>query len=113
MGSAILHFGATIQCPHGGRVMMSPQSPASVSRQRAVTMQDVFTVVGCPFQVATPAGPKPQPCVCVQWQMPALAVKAARKQVLLQSSTGLCFSAEGIPQGKAVILQVQQLARGR
>ena len=65
-------------------------------------VNDLTTVAGCPFQVPVGAGTKPQPCVKVQWPVPATRVKVDGQPVLLQTSTGLCQSAEQIPQGPPV-----------
>jgi hypothetical protein len=43
----------------------------------------------------------------------ATQTKVNQTPVLLQTSSGLCFSAEQIPQGPPVITQVQQKAKGR
>lgn len=73
---------------------------------------DQHTVGGCPFQVPTPGGPKPQPCVIVRWQLPAVQSKVRGIGILTQSSIGLCYSAEQIPQGPAVIAATQTQAKG-
>jgi hypothetical protein len=58
------------------------------------------------------AGTKPQPCVKVQWATPATRVKVLGQPVLLQSSSGVCQSAEQIPQGAPVIAATQTRVRG-
>lgn len=96
MGANALHVGATILCPHGGQVQVVPGNPrVKLSGQPAATMSDQFMIAGCAFM----AGTKPQPCVKVQWLVPAARVKAGGQPLILQSSTGLCMSAESIPQG--------------
>jgi hypothetical protein len=55
---AILQFGVTMQCPHGGTVIAVPTNMSvRVGGAFALLQSDVFTIVGCPFMV----GPKPQP----------------------------------------------------
>jgi len=75
-------------------------------------LTDTHTVSGCPFQVPAPSGTKPQPCVTVMWQVGATQTKVNSTPVLLQSSVGLCYSAEQIPQGPPSVVNVQQKALG-
>lgn len=106
MGLSLIPFGTQIKCPHGGTVM-----PAGGNARVKVTARPIlmllggYPIAGCPFTIPTPAGPKPQPCIRVQWQTGTMRVKAGGV-ALLQSSTGLCYSAESIPQGPPVILPV-------
>jgi hypothetical protein len=82
----------------------APGTPrVRVSQQPVATMVDTSTVAGCPFQVPVPGGTKPQPCVTVQWLAPAARVTAGGQPVLLQTSPGVCKSAEQIPQGPPTI----------
>jgi hypothetical protein len=46
------------------------------------------------------------------WQVGATQTKVNSTPVLLQTSVGLCFSAEQIPQGPPVVVNVQQKALG-
>lgn len=107
MPGTIYHVGAQAMCPHGGQITASASSRVTVNGQPVATVADPGVVAGCPFQV--PAGPttKPQPCVRVQWTVGATRVTADGKPVLIQSSTGLCFSVEQIPQGPPVITTTQ------
>jgi hypothetical protein len=75
-------------------------------------LTDVHTVSGCPFQVPIPAGTKPQPCVTVRWTVGATQTMVNSTPVLLQTSVGICFSAEQIPQGPPTVVNVQQKAKG-
>jgi hypothetical protein len=68
------------------------------------TLADVCVVAGCAFTV--PPG-KPQPCVKVQWLVPAARILINGQPALLQTSTGLCQSPEQIPQGPPVIVSTQ------
>jgi hypothetical protein len=107
MPGSIVHVGATIMCPHGGTVQVAPGSArVLVSGTPAATMADSYPIVGCPFQVPVGAGTKPQPCIRVQWTTPAVRVVAGAP-VILQTSVGLCMSAEGIPQGPPTVSVVQ------
>jgi len=108
MPSRMLHVNATVQCPHGAKAnIVSANQRVKVSGMAVAVLNDTTTVSGCPFQV--PAGPstKPQPCVKVQWTVPAVRVKVMGQFVLLQSSSGLCQSAEQIPQGSPIVATTQ------
>lgn len=108
MPGPVLHVGAVISCPHMGPV--TPQSSnvrVQVSGMPVVTIADVFPVAGCPFQIPVGAGTKPQPCVRIQWTVPAARVQVNGTPVLLQLSTGIALSVEQIPQGPPLISGVQ------
>ena len=102
MPGPLYHVGATGLCPHGGSVTtISSNARVMVSGQPVATFADTSTVAGCPFQI--PPVPKPQPCVLVKWITPATRVLVNGQPALLQTSTGLCQSAEQIPQGPPAI----------
>lgn len=104
MPGPIYHVGAMGMCPHSGQMTTAPGNPrVMVSGQPVVTMSDISTIVGCPFQIPVAPGVKPQPCITVQWLTPATRVTVGGMPVLLQTSTGLCKSAEQIPQGPPTI----------
>ncbi|MDR3692459.1 MAG: hypothetical protein P4L46_23965 [Fimbriimonas sp.] len=104
----MLHVGMTCMCPHAGQVQAVASNPrVTLGGQPAVTLSDTFTVSGCPFQIPIGTGTKPQPCVKVQWLVPAMRVKIGGNPVLVTSSTGICQSAEQIPQGSPVISVTQ------
>lgn len=108
MATPALNTASTLLCPHGGQATIAPGSPrVKVAGQPVATMADTTTIAGCPFQVPIGTGTKPQPCVRVQWMVPAVRVRAGGSPVLLQTSTGLCLSAESIPGGppNAVVVQ--------
>jgi hypothetical protein len=99
-------------CPHGGTVMLGTTADAicQIDGGFALLLTDVHPVAGCPF---LKPGAIPSPCVTVRWLTGATQTKVNQTPVLLQTSSGLCFSAEQIPQGPPVITQVQQEAKGR
>jgi hypothetical protein len=107
MAGGALTNQSTLVCPH----MAPVQITTSNTRVRfggayAVTMADVFTVSGCPFQIpAVP--PIPSPCVLVQWLVPDTRVRVNGSFTLSQSSAGICLSAAGIPQGPPVVQATQ------
>lgn len=105
MPGPIVHVGATIICPHAGQTnVITTNARVMVSGQPVATLADQFIIAGCAFTV--PTG-KPQPCVQIQWLTPAARVFVNGQPVILQSSTGLCKSAEQIPQGAPIVVMTQ------
>ena len=110
MADYLLDVGATAMCPHSGQVSISSSNTKVKAGGQAVTvLDDTFTISGCPFTIP---GPKPQPCVKVQWLVPATRVKVGGKAVLLKTSTGLCLSAEQIPGGPPNVSATQTKVKG-
>jgi uncharacterized Zn-binding protein involved in type VI secretion len=108
MPGPLYHANAVGICPHGGQVTVIPSAPrVLVSGMPVATMADVTLVAGCVFTVPTA---KPQPCVRVQWIVPATRVLVNGQPALLQTSVGLCLSPESIPQGAPQILTNQTRA---
>lgn len=109
----LLHVGATVTCPHSGQATAVPSNTRVLVGGQPVTVaSDSYTVAGCPFQVPAGATTKPQPCVTVQWTLPATRVRVGGQPVLLQTSTGLCKSAEQIPQGAPIVSSTQPRVLG-
>lgn len=95
-------------CQHGAQVsIISSNTRVLVGGVPVAIQNDQFMVSGCPFQIPVGAGTKPQPCVKLQWIAPATRVRIAGQPVILQSSSGLCLSAEQIPQGAPTVVMVQ------
>jgi uncharacterized Zn-binding protein involved in type VI secretion len=110
MPGFVTHVGATVLCTHAGQVsIQSGNTRVKVSGQMVATVNDIYTVAGCPFTVP---GPKPQPCVLVRWLVPATRVRVNSQPVILQTSTGICQSAEQIPQGPPNIVVTQTRVKG-
>lgn len=111
MGDYLFHVSAVATCPHQtGQISTIVSNPrVKVSSQPVATLQDQYLVAGCTFTVP---GPKPQPCIKVQWLMGALRVKANGNSVVLQTSPGLCKSAEEIPQGPPSVKFTQRRVKG-
>lgn len=108
MPGPLFHVGAVATCPHGGPVqVVSTNTRVLVSGTPVATMGDTFTVGGCPFQIPVGAGTKPQPCVTAKFLVPALRVLVNGQPAILQTSAGLCQSAEQIPQGPPTIATTQ------
>jgi hypothetical protein len=108
MPGPILHVGAGLSCPHAAPAqVVSSNTRVLVNGTPAATMTDTYPIAGCPFQIPVGAGTKPQPCLKVQWPVPAARVKVNGVPVILAISTGLAQSAEGIPQGPPIPSAVQ------
>ena len=114
MPGLLLHVGITALCPHGGTVSVVPsQTRVVVGGQPVATIGDQFPIAGCPFQVPVGAGTKPQPCIKVQWIVAATRVMVNHQPALLADSSGLCQSAEQIPQGPPNVTVTQLRAKGQ
>lgn len=104
----VLHVGATVLCTHAASASItSTNTRVKVSGQYVALLSDTTTVAGCPFQVPVGAGTKPQPCVEIQWLIPSARVRVSAQPILLKSSTGLCLSAEQLPQGAPSVTVTQ------
>ncbi|QSQ27585.1 hypothetical protein JY651_22895 [Pyxidicoccus parkwayensis] len=110
MPGFILHVGATVMCPHGGQVQISPGNPrVKVGGQPVATVADMYMVSGCPTPVPPPV---PGPCLRVQWLVPAVRVRAGGQPVILQSSTGLTFTVQQVPAGPPNVVMTQVRVKG-
>jgi hypothetical protein len=103
MPGTLVHIGALTNCPHLAPVTAPPPAPPRVfvnGAQAVLSMANVLTVAGCPFQVPapTPSGTKPQPCVTVRVQASTRVLINGQPAALLTPAT-LCYSVEQIPQG--------------
>jgi hypothetical protein len=108
-----MHVGAQAMCPHSGQVsIVSSNSKVLVGGQPVATFSDTYTIAGCPFQIPVGAGTKPQPCMKVQWLVPAMRVLVGGQPPVLSTSTGLCQSAEQIPQGAPSVTTTQMKVSG-
>jgi hypothetical protein len=100
MPSPVLTTAATIMCPHGGQaVLVTTNATVMVGGAPALTMADVHMIAGCAFFI----GPKPSPCLRIQWVSGSTLVTVNGVPVLTQASIGLCLSPEQAPQGPPVI----------
>jgi hypothetical protein len=113
MPGELVQVGATIQCPHGGQATIAPSNQrVKAGGAPVAVMSDTTTVAGCSFQIPIGTGTKPQPCMKVQWLVPATRVKVGGQFVLLKDSNGLCQSAEQIPQGPPSVQMTQLRVKG-
>ena len=100
-------------CTHGAQVaIISSNTRVMVAGSPVAVLNDQFTVTGCPFQVPVGAGTKPQPCIKIQWIAPAVRVRVGGQPVILQTSSGICLSAEQIPQGPPTVVATQPRVKG-
>jgi hypothetical protein len=108
MPGPLLTMASGTTCTH-----TAPCSPATANSRvlangtPVLTVADTFPIAGCPFQVPIGTGTKPQPCVRIQWTVPAARVKVNGQPALLATSTGACLSAESIPAGPPAVTAPQ------
>jgi hypothetical protein len=107
----LFQVGATAICPHGGQISVIPTNArVTAGGQPVAVLADTFLVAGCAFTVPPS---KPQPCMKVQWLVPATRVTIGGQPAILQSSSGLCLSADQIPAGPPNVLVTQVRAQGQ
>jgi hypothetical protein len=107
MAGHTLDTGATLLCPHGGRVqILSTSTRVKTGSQFVARATDTFIVVGCPFHIpATP--PIPSPCTTVRWLVTDARTTAGGAVTLSRSSAGLCQTVAQVPQGPVTIVATQ------
>ncbi|WP_313915794.1 hypothetical protein [Tahibacter sp.] len=104
----LLTTASTVQCPHGGQVLLlTTNTDAKVDGAPVLLLSDQHAIVGCTFAPSAPS-----PCVLVRWQTGGTQTQVGGTPVLLQSSVGICENAAKVPQGPAVIVQVQPNGKG-
>ena len=105
MPGKLLTTGSTVQCPHGGQALLLTSQTAVIGRGGPVLVaSDVHVVMGCPFTI----GPKYSPCVRIEWKAPATTASVGPQKPLVETSIGICYGAEGAPQGVAIVVANQQ-----
>lgn len=110
MAGKLLTELATIQCPHGGiATVTSGNQKVSADGAKVLLESDVHQVAGCSF---TLPGPKPSPCLTIEWQAGTVKSNADGTKMLTETSVGLCKSGEGLVQGTAMISYTQQKVEG-
>jgi ABC-type amino acid transport system permease subunit len=87
--------------------LLTSNTEALIDGAPALLQTDVHPVVGCPF---TPVAYSP--CVTIRWVTAATQTSVRNVPVLLQTSVGLCLNAAQVPQGTAIVVQVQQRGKG-
>jgi len=105
MPGKILTTASQIKCAHGGTVTLTTSNTTlKIDGMPALLESDMHTVAGCAF---TLPGPKPSPCVKIEWSLGAVMCKVNDTAVLIETSVGKCSSAEGVVQGVAIVAQKQ------
>ena len=100
MSQYVLTTRATIMCPHGGTVTITPTATrVSVDGDPPLRMGDAGIIAGCPFTIGT----TPSPCVRPEWMLPSTRVRIEGAAALTHTSVGLCLSGASVPQGPATI----------
>ena len=113
MPGYIVTTSSSAICTHGAQVaIISSNTRVRAAGSPIAVLNDQFTVTACPFQVPVGAGTKPQPCIKVQWIAPAVRVRVGGQPVILQTSSGICLSAEQIPQGPPTVVMAQLRVKG-
>jgi hypothetical protein len=113
MPGFLLTTAASVICTHGASVsIVSGNSRVKAGGAFVAVLSDTGTVSGCPFQVPIGAGTKPQPCVTVRFLVPATRVRIGGQPAILQTSSGICQSAEQIPQGPPTVVSTQTRVKG-
>lgn len=104
----ILTTTSTVMCPHAGQAqLVTTNTEALVDGAPALLQTDMHPIIGCTF---TPVAYSP--CVSIRWVTGAIQTTVRDVPVLLQTSVGLCLNAAQAPQGVAIVVQVQQRAKG-
>jgi len=104
----ILTSASIVMCPHGGMAqLITTNTDALIQGAPALLQTDMHPIVGCSF---TPVAYSP--CVLIRWITAATQTSVHNIPVLLQTSVGLCLNAAQAPQGTAIVVQVQQQAKG-
>lgn len=104
----ILTTASTVTCPHGGMAQLFTSNTVALVDGSPVLLQtDIHPITGCPF---TPVAYSP--CVTIRWVTGATQTMVNNVPVLLQTSVGICQNAAQVPQGPAIVMQVQQKAKG-
>jgi uncharacterized Zn-binding protein involved in type VI secretion len=89
MPGFVVHQGANVQCPHGGRAIVVPAARVKVSGM-PVAVASVYSVGGC--VAPTPPGT----CTGGKWVTFSLRVKADGQPIVLSDSQSLS-AASGTP----------------
>ncbi|GHH29790.1 hypothetical protein [Streptomyces rubradiris] len=106
MSGSLLHAGAVIGCPHGGRATpaTTPSGGVRVDGDTVATTAHAHVVTGCPHTVDG----VPSPCVSVRWTAADTGVTVDGVPVLLDTCAAQCFSAALVPQGPPVVQAAQR-----
>ena len=96
----LLTTSSIMMCPHGGQVMVtSANARVKAAGDFVVRPSDVFTIVGCPLNIAG----SPHPCVQVQRLATNIRSQVISDFSLSEASVGLCLASDMAPQGTVLI----------
>ena len=87
-------------CTHGGTVNVASASTRVDAGDAVLRATDSFNISNCTFALP---GPKPSPCMRVQWLVVDEKVTVEGDPTLSTDSLGLTLSADMIPQGNVTI----------
>ena len=98
----LLNSQAVLLCPHGGAVQHIPSSFTTyrINGYPPLLLTDTFLVTGCPYMAAMAV---PMRCERVQWVNGSPMMMVNGIPVLTNTSTGLCMSPHGVPNGPVVV----------
>ncbi|MBK8019995.1 MAG: hypothetical protein IPK19_00895 [Chloroflexi bacterium] len=115
MAGRLLTTQSVMQCPHGGTVTASSSNTKVFAGAGAavLTVNDICTITGCPFQIPAAPSPIPSPCIKVQWVLPDFFVTVNGTPTLSEGSVGLCISALQVPQGNVIVTNTQEKGSSR
>jgi hypothetical protein len=102
MPGTALTTASSVQCPHGGRAILTTANTVSTAGAAMLLESDVHSVVGCVFFI----GLEYSPCLTIEWKAGANALTVNGKNVLVKSSIGTCKNGALI-QGIALIASTQ------
>jgi hypothetical protein len=103
MGSPALTTQSSIQCPHGGRAVLTTSNTHANAAAPMLLETDTHTVIGCAFY----NGASYSPCVAIAWSAGASTVSVNGTAVLVKSSVGQCKNGSGVVQGVALVGSTQ------
>lgn len=103
MPGTVLTTTSSVQCPHGGRAILTTANTTSSAGTAMLLETDVHSIVGCSFFQGT----NYSPCLTIAWSAGAGAVTVGGTSVLVKSSIGQCKNASGVVQGVAIIASTQ------
>ena len=103
--AATLTTQSSVQCPHGGRAVLTTSNSRSSAGPGAHMLleTDTHAIVGCSFY----NGSTYSPCLTIAWSAGASAMYVRGTAVLVKSSVGTCKSGGGVVQGVAVVGSTQ------
>jgi hypothetical protein len=104
----------SFQCTHGASTSFTAsQQRVKVNGSAVLTVSDMGSVSGCPFQIPVGVGTKPMPCVTAMWVKPDVRVRAGGQPVVSSDSVALGFSAEQAPLGPVQAIATQSRVRSQ